>query len=164
MTAVDRTLEPLYRLPARGLALGWVIVAVVCATIWPLVGPGLQSAFGWDDNPVAGGALGSGAALFAGAAALLVIQPWKPRLAGDLPTVWLAFIVVRLFATPALALMLYFAARPPTGPFALGVALAYLGLLLLETLLAASSIRGKLAQTTSTEAVPRVQDTDDAFG
>ena len=76
--------------------------------------------------------------------ALLIIAPWREHPASDLPTLWLLVTVVRLLATPMVALLLYFAARPPMDFFVVGLAIAFLCVLFFETPLIALDVRRQI--------------------
>lgn len=143
--APDRSSEPLYRLPAGVLALGWAAAALLAIAGWPLVGLGVEMPPGWLFWGMVGAAVSAGV----GGLGLLVLAPWKPRRSGDLPTLWLASTTARLLAIPAVAFLIYSAARPPDRPFVIGLAISALLLLLIEVPIIARSM---LAQIEADEA------------
>ena len=68
-----------------------------------------------------------------------------------MPTVWLASTVIRFLAAPGVGFLLYFALRPASKPFVLGLALTYLVLLVIEVLIAVSDLRRQLDHIESAE-------------
>ena len=122
--------EPLYfTLPGRLLAACWLVLVALNFVGWLVVAP----AMGETVSEVRAGLTGGLLSMVVGGGSLVLISPWKPRPSEDLPTLWLAVTVARVLVTPVVALLLYFAARPATGPYVLGIGSAYLGLLFLET-------------------------------
>ena len=134
--------QPRYTLPTLYLAIVWASMAVLAAVATLVLAPR------WGVSPLeASGALqGSLLAIVVGAAGVLLIRPWKPRDSGDLPTAWLLVTVLRLFAAPACAVLLYFAARPPMGPYVIGIGSAFIALLFFETLVIVFDMRRQFDQ------------------
>ena len=123
--------EPELTLPFRAMLVAGVVVLLIVLAVWLILYFG-----GWIAWPVAwAGLLGSAAIFVIAGVGVAIMQPWKPRLAGDLATLWLGSTVARMLLTPGLALLLYFALYPPTIPFVLGVGTAYLVILVSETAL-----------------------------
>ena len=117
-----------FTLPFRTLIGVWcILLATFLVAAWLAAGAGVPS------GEVGSALIGSLVALGIGALSILVIRPWSPKASGDLPTIWLFVTVARLFATPVFALLIYFAARLPTGSYVLGIGAAYIALLFLET-------------------------------
>ena len=116
-----------------GLLLGWVVVLLMAIGGWCLLAPEL----GMAPESSSAGLIGACLALVVMAVGLLVIQPWKPRHASDLPTAWLSTSVVRLLVVPVAAFLLYFAILPSAQPFVAGVVSAYVVFLAVEVLLLA---------------------------
>ncbi len=141
----DRSSEPLYRLPVGILALGWLLATLMAIGGWPLVGLAVEMPAGWLRWGMTGAAISAGV----GGLGLLILGPWKPRRSGDLPTLWLASTTARLLAIPAVAFLIYSAARPPDRPFVIGLAISALLLLLIEVPIIARSM---LAQIEAEEA------------
>ena len=141
----DRSSEPLYRLPARLLGLGWLVSGVIGVGGWFLASWIVQVQPDWLKWGVIGGVIST----VIGGLGLLIIGPWKPRRSGDLPTLWLASTTGRLLAIPAVAFVIYSAARPPDKPFVIGLAASALILLMIEVPIIAKSM---LAQIEEDEA------------
>jgi hypothetical protein len=139
-TAVE---QPLFSLPTARLGAVWGILIALAFLGWLVVGPAL----GLEPSGVWAGLEGALVALFVGAASILVVGPWRARPSGDLPTLWLLITVGRLFVTPACALLLYFAARPPAGTYVLGIGSAYIALLVFETTVIVHDMRRQLETT-----------------
>lgn len=129
MTGSKPTEQPRFSLPAGRLGLAWLVLLGLGLLGWLVIAPRQ----GMPLEEARAALLGTLVALLVGGGTLLMVSPWKARPSGDLPTLWLLVTVVRLFATPACALLLYFAARQPTGPYVLGIGSAYIALLVLET-------------------------------
>ena len=136
----DRSSEPLYRLPAGILALGWLVSAILGVGGWFLVGTVVEFQPGW----LPWGPIGGGVASIVGGLGLMVIVPWKPRRSGDLPTLWLASTTGRILAIPAVAFLIYSAAHPPVRPFVLGLAVSALLLLMIEVPIIARSMLAQI--------------------
>ena len=139
---------PELRLPAKALLLGWILTSILMFlgcwlfTPWLL---GLLSASEADAGSDSGSAvLGAVISSVMTGLGLLVVTPWRPRPATEMPLVWLASTVIRFLATPAVAFLLYFAIHPPTRPFVLGLALCYLALLFVEVLITVFELRRQL--------------------
>ena len=116
-----------------GLAIGWFFVTGMAILGWVLVAPDL----GASPRQSSSGLLGSVVSLLVMGIGLMVIRPWIPRHASELPTAWLATSVVRLLVVPVAAFLLYFAILPPAQPFVAGVVSAYVVFLAVEVLLLA---------------------------
>ncbi|MEC8321376.1 MAG: hypothetical protein VX012_08200 [Planctomycetota bacterium] len=127
------------------LALGWLLATLMAVGGWPLVGLAVEMPAGWLRWGMTGAAISAGV----GGLGLLILGPWKPRRSGDLPTLWLASTTARLLAIPAVAFLIYSAARPPDRPFVIGLAISALLLLLIEVPIIARSM---LAQIEAEEA------------
>lgn len=138
----DRSSEPLYRLPARLLALGWLVSAFLGVGGWFPVSWVVELQPGWLQWGVIGGVVSA----VIGGLGLLIIGPWKPRRSGDLPTLWLASTTGRLLAIPAVAFVIYSAARPPDKPFVIGLAASALILLVIEVPIIAKSMLAQIEQ------------------
>lgn len=147
----DRSSEPLYRLPVGILALGWLVAAVVSIGAWPVAGLFVDLQPGW----LLWGALGGVISSVVGGAGLLILGPWKPRRSGDLPTLWLASTTGRILAIPAVAFLIYSAARPPDRPFVVGLAASALVLLAVEVPIIAKAM---LAQIEADESAAAASD------
>jgi drug/metabolite transporter (DMT)-like permease len=135
--------QPLFGLPTAQLGVVWGILIALAFLGWLVVGP----AVGLDSSGTWAGLMGALVALVVGAGSILLIVPWRPRPSGDLPTLWLLITVGRLFVTPACALLLYFAARPPAGTYVLGIGSAYIALLVFETTVIVRDMRRQLETT-----------------
>ena len=135
--------QPRFALPAARLGVIWAVLIVLAFLGWLVVGPAL----GLAPTATRAGLMGALVALLVGAVSILLIAPWRARPSGDLPTLWLLITVGRLFATPACALLLYFAARPPAGTYVLGIGSAYIALLFLETTVIVHDMRRQLETT-----------------
>ena len=138
----DRSSEPLYRLPAGLLGLGWLVSALLGVAGWFPVSWIVQLPPDWLKWGVIGGAVSA----VIGGLGLLLIGPWKPRRSGDLPTLWLASTTGRLLAIPAVAFVIYSAARPPDKPFVIGLAASALILLVIEVPIIAKSMLAQIAE------------------
>ena len=129
-----------FSLPGRGLLVLWLLLLMGTTLGWGVVagwlGVSVPDAF-W---AMVGGLLALG--LCGGA--LMLITPWRDHPASELPTLWLLVTVVRLLATPMVALLLYFAARPPMDFFVVGLAIAFLCVLFFETPLIALDVRRQI--------------------
>ena len=132
--------QPHFTLPAARLGMAWGLLLGLSCVVWLLLAP----RFGLDSGEGRAAFLGSVVALLVGGGILLMVAPWRPRPSGDLPTLWLLITVGRLFATPACALLLYFAARLPAGPYVLGIGSAYIALLIIETSVIVLDMRRQL--------------------
>ncbi len=144
-TSGNRDAEPIYSLPCRALAIGWLLSLVASIGLWPLIGP-----VGWLDESgigwaMVGAAIGGGV----GGLGLLAIGPWKPRRSGDLPTLWLAATTARILAIPGVAFVLYSSIHPPDKPYVLGVAAGALALLLVEVPIIARAMLRQIADDES---------------
>lgn len=128
-------------LPAKGLLVVWLVLFLISFLGWGLLAPSL----GVSPARSQAGLLGALPVLGLCGGALLLIAPWRDRPASDLPTLWLFVTVVRLLATPMVALLLYFAARPPMEYFVVGSAIAFLCVLFAETPLIALDVRRQIA-------------------
>jgi hypothetical protein len=137
--AKNRDSEPLYTLPSRALAIGWLISESIAVGIWPLIGALLAATIG-----------GLG---------LIALMPWKPRRSGDLPTYWLAATTGRLLLIPGVAFLLYSATQPPDKPYVLGLAVASLALLMVEVPLIAKAM---LRQITLEESAARASEASES--
>ena len=135
--------QPRFALPTARLGVVWVLLLVLAFLGWLVVAP----AVGVEPAGSHGGLMGALIALLIGAGSILLVGPWRPRPSGDLPTLWLLITVGRLFVTPACALLLYFAARPPAGTYVLGIGSAYIALLILETTVIVHDMRRQLETT-----------------
>ena len=138
--ATDRTEEPLYRLPAGLLGLGWLISALIGVGGWFVASLIVDLQPGWLEWGVVGGLVSA----VVGGLGLLVIGPWKARRSGDLPTLWLASTTGRLLAIPAVAFVIYSAARPPDRPYVIGLAASALVLLAIEVPIIAKSMLSQI--------------------
>ncbi len=138
----DRSSEPLYRLPAALLGLGWLVSAIIGVGGWFLVSLVSDLPADWLQWGMIGGLVSS----VVGGLGLLVIGPWKPRRSGDLPTLWLASTTGRLLAIPAVAFVIYSATRPPDRPFVIGLAVSALALLVIEVPIIAKSMLAQIDQ------------------
>ena len=147
----DRSSEPLYRLPVGLLAVGWLAASMISIGAWPLVGLFVELEPGW----VLWGSLGGAISSVVGGAGLLILGPWKPRRSGDLPTLWLASTTGRILAIPAVAFLIYSAARPPDRPFVVGLAASALVLLAVEVPIIAKAM---LAQIEADESAAAASD------
>ncbi|MBC02676.1 MAG: hypothetical protein CMJ34_05145 [Phycisphaerae bacterium] len=141
----DRSSEPLYRLPAGLLGVGWLVSALLGVGGWFVISGVVELPPDWLNWGVIGGVISS----VIGGLGLLIIGPWKPRRSGDLPTLWLASTTGRLLAIPGVAFVIYSAARPPDRPFVIGLAASALLLLMIEVPIIAKSM---LAQIEEDEA------------
>lgn len=129
-------------LPARGLLVLWLGLLLVTVLAWGLLLPSLGMT-----TPRAGaGLLGGVVSLVVCGGGLLAIAPWRIRPGSELPTLWLLVMVLRLLGTPMLAVLLYFAAHPPMDVYVIGLAISFLGVLVLETPLIALDIHRQLAE------------------
>ena len=132
--------ESRLHLPAKALLVLWLVLIMALFLGWGLLAPVLGAS---SSQALAG--LGGGVpVLVMCGGALLLIAPWRDRPDSDLPTLWLLVTVVRLLATPVVALLLYFAARPPMEYFVVGCASAFLCVLFFETPLIALDVRRQL--------------------
>jgi hypothetical protein len=82
----------------------------------------------------------------------MLITPWRDHPASELPTLWLLVTVVRLLVTPMVAVLLYFAAHPPTDFYVVGLASSFLCVLFFETPLIALDIRRQIVDIESDQA------------
>ncbi len=119
-------LGPLLKIPWRWVILVMIAVALVVAIIWSTCAP----IWGWEGWQMAVRALV--AVVPVSIAGLLVTAPWRPRLAIDLITVWLAGTVVRLLLTPVACLALYSQAPCDKGQFVVAVGACYFAVVLAE--------------------------------
>lgn len=121
--------EPIFALPARLLLLSVALAACFTGAVWVAVAlllsqpPDVQWA----------GLTGAGVVLLVSEAGVLAMTPWRARPASMWMTLWLAGMVVRMLAVPALTFLLYFAAPLNAMALTVAVALAYLIVLLTET-------------------------------
>ncbi|MHC4793297.1 MAG: hypothetical protein ACYTDE_03240 [Planctomycetota bacterium] len=153
-TSGNRAGEPVYSLPCKGLAIGWVISLAVSIGLWPLIGP-----VGWlDEDGICWAMLGAAIGGGIGGLGLLVIGPWKPRRSGDLPTLWLAATTARILAIPGVAFVLYSSIHPPEKPYVLGVAAGALALLVVEVPLIARAMLRQIAADESSATRSRASD------
>ena len=144
---------PKLRLPLVPLLMGWMLgsLAVLGG------GAALGSALGASGSQLSAGLLGASIAVGVMGFGLLVAGPGKERSATDMPIAWLASTVIRFLAAPGIGFVLYFALRPDLKPYVLGLALAYLVLLVIEVLIAVSDLRRQLDRI---ESEASVQETD----
>lgn len=129
-------------LPGRGLLILWLVLILLAFLGWGVVAQPAGTTPAQAEAGLFGGLLALG--LCGGA--LLIIAPWRDHPASDLPTLWLLVTVVRLLATPMVALLLYFAARPPMEFFVVGCASAFLCVLFFETPLIALDVRRQIVE------------------
>ena len=135
-------------LPGRGLLMLWLVLLMLAFVGWGIVAQRMGATPAEAQAGLFGGLLALG--LCGGA--LLIIAPWREHPASDLPTLWLLVTVVRLLATPMVALLLYFATRPPMEFFVVGCASAFLCVLFFETPLIALDIRRQIVDMESDQA------------
>ena len=116
---------PILRLPVVGLLVGWLVGSIA------ILGGGavLSSALGASGPEISAGLIGASISVGVMGLGLLAAVVGGERPATEMPTVWLASTVIRFLAAPGLGFLLYFALRPATKPYVLGLALAYLVLL-----------------------------------
>ena len=155
--AKNRDSEPLYTLPSRALAIGWLVSESIAVGIWPLIGP----AVGFDARGTRWALIGALLAATIGGLGLIALMPWKPRRSGDLPTYWLAATTGRLLLIPGVAFLLYSATQPPDKPYVLGLAVASLALLMVEVPLIAKAM---LRQITLEESAARASEASESSG
>ena len=134
--------QPRYTLPTVYLAVVWAALGL-SATVLAF---GAPTWWGVTASVASGALQGALLAIAVGAVGVLLIRPWKPRDSGDLPTAWLLVTVLRLFAAPACAVLLYFAARPPLGSYVVGIGSAFIALLFFETLVIVFDMRRQFDQ------------------
>ena len=127
-------------LPGRGLLVVWLLLVMATVLGWGLVAGWL----GVSERDALWAMVGGLLALTVCGGALMLITPWRDHPASELPTLWLLVTVVRLLATPMVALLLYFAAHPPADFYVVGLACCFLGVLFFETPLIALDVRRQI--------------------
>ena len=141
-----------------GLAIGWFFVTGMAILGWVLVAPDL----GASPRQSSSGLLGSVVSLLVMGIGLMVIRPWIPRHASELPTAWLATSVVRLLVVPVQPRFCYIS------PFCrrhshslIGVVSAYVVLLAVEVLLIVLAMQRQFEKMRSLIIrVPSITETD----
>ena len=131
-----------FSLPGRGLLVLWLLLLMATILGWGVV----AGALGVSGTDALWAMVGGLLALFLCGGALMLITPWRDHPASELPTLWLLVTVVRLLATPMVALLLYFATRPPMEFFVVGCASAFLCVLFFETPLIALDVRRQIVE------------------
>jgi hypothetical protein len=121
--------EPTLTLPTGRIIAAMLLAAAFTGSAWV----GIALALKMDATVQTAGLVGVAIVAVVCVLGLLAITPWKPRPVSTWMTLWLAGTVLRLFATPALTFLLYFAAPLNALAVTLSVALAYLIVLLTET-------------------------------
>lgn len=129
-----------FSLPWKGLLILWLAMLLATILGWGVV----AQLAGISTAKAQAGLMGGLLALLLCGGALMLITPWRDHPASELPTLWLLVTVVRLLTTPIVALLLYFAARPPLDSYVLGLASCFLCVLFFETPLIALDIRRQI--------------------
>jgi hypothetical protein len=129
----------LIALPWRLLVWCMLAAGLIIAGLWA----GVVAARSMSSDILLSGIAGVGVSLAMTLLGVLIMTPWKRRLAIDWMTMWLAGTVFRVLATPAAAFLLYSAASPrlASKPFGLAVAVTYLVVLLSEAAILAQHFR-----------------------
>ncbi len=126
-------------LPVSLLLWSMIGCCLLAAAMWAAavaLGP-------WHRAELTSGLTGMSLTLVMSMLGLLVMSPWKRRLAVDWMTMWLGATVFRVLGTPVAAFLLYSAASPwlAIKPFGLSVAVAYLATLFAESAVLALHFR-----------------------
>ena len=138
---------PTLRLPMVALLVGWMLGSIAVLGGWAVFG----SLFGASGPEISAGLLGASISVAVMGLGLFVAGVGRERPASEMPTVWLASTVLRFLAAPGVGFVLYFALRPASKPYVLGLALAYLVLLVIEVLIAVSDLKRQLDRIESRE-------------
>jgi glucan phosphoethanolaminetransferase (alkaline phosphatase superfamily) len=135
--------EPVLSLPTSRLVTAVALAAAMTGSIWVGVCLILRQSSGVQ----IAGLLAAAVVLAVSIAGILAITPWKTRPISTWMTLWLAGMVIRMLATPAITFVLYFAVPAPTpgdsggaAALALAVALVYLVVVLTEAIVVARHV------------------------
>lgn len=121
--------EPTFTLPVGRLLSAIALAAGLSGSVWVAVTLLLRK----PADVQWAGLVGAGVVLIVAVLGVLAMAPWRARPASTWMTLWLAGMVIRMLAAPALTFLLYFAAPLNAVALTLAVAVAYLIVLLTET-------------------------------
>lgn len=121
--------EPTFALPTSRMMLAIGIAAALVGSIWVTI----TALLGQPVSVQWAGLIGAGVVLLVSVLGVIAMGPWKTRPASMWMTLWLAGMLVRMLAAPALTFLLYSALPMNAIALTLSVAVAYLIVLLTET-------------------------------
>ena len=128
--------EPTFALPTGRMITVIGVASALVGAMWVAVTALLR-------QPVSvqwAGLIGSGIVLLVSVLGVIAMGPWKTRPASMWMTLWLAGMLVRMLAAPALTFLLYSALPLNAMALTLSVAVAYLIVLLTETAMLARHV------------------------
>jgi hypothetical protein len=132
--------EPVLALPTSRLLTAVVLAAALTGATWVGVCLILHQSSGVQYA----GLIAAAVVAMVSLGAILAMMPWRSRPISSWMTLWLAGMVIRMLAVPAITFLLYFAAPAPGSSgssggavLALAVAAAYLVVVLTEAIVVA---------------------------
>lgn len=134
-TATTRN-EVTFALPTTRLLMSVALAAAMAGAGWVAV----AIVIGQPPDVQWAGLMGAGVVLVVGVLGVLAMAPWRARPTSTWMTLWLAGTVIRMLAAPALTFLLYFATPLNAVALTLAVAVAYLIVLLTETVVISHSV------------------------
>ncbi len=121
--------EPTFSLPTSRMLVAICMAAAIVGSTWIAI----TALLGQPVSVQWAGLIGAGVVLLVSVLGVMAMGPWKTRPASMWMTLWLAGMLVRMFAAPALTFLLYSALPLNAMALTLSVAVAYLIVLLTET-------------------------------
>ena len=134
-TAATRN-EAIFALPTTRLLMSVALAAALTGAGWVAIAIML----GQPADVQWAGLMGAAVVLVVCVLGVLAMAPWRARTASTWMTFWLAGTVLRMLAAPALTFLLYSATPLNAVALTLAVAVAYLIVLLTETVTIAHSV------------------------
>jgi|SRR5688572_926670 len=128
--------EATFALPTLRLLMSVALSAALSGAGWVAV----TLALGQPVDVQWAGVMGAGVVLVVCLLGVLAMAPWRARPTSTWMTLWLAGTVLRMLAAPALTFLLYSATPLNAVALTLAVAVAYLIVLLTETVTIAHSV------------------------
>ena len=111
--------EPCLSLPTSRLVTSIALAAALTGSTWVGVAVILRQSSGAQ----MAGLLAAAVVAIVAIGGILAIGPWKTRPVGTWMSLWLAGMVIRMLATPAITFLLYFAVPVNAAALALAMAL-----------------------------------------
>lgn len=128
--------EPVISLPTARLLGAVTVAAAITGSLWV----GVTLMLGQASAVQTAGLVAAAIVAAVTIAGLLAITPWKTRPISAWMTFWLAGMVIRMLATPALTFLLYSAIPLNAPALTLSVAIVYLVVLMTEAIVVARHV------------------------